>query len=216
MIGCAKWARCTTTTLEEQTLEGSETEEAPQSANCPSPAQHQIGETLLGLVNRKLCAFIQTFPQASLLDKGWQVWCRGVGGVRHQHWHSGGGGTDHTSEAGKTWLTMTSSTPPLLVLDCKLTTWGCVMEALAHSLIFGVTVPSWIQMPWNSWHSQCRGPYAIVALLMGEKPCSTSYLETLAKTPGNGLASASPQCKHVKLFKPPRMSNTWHKRQNSV
>ena len=49
-----KWARCTTATLEEQTKK-SETEEAPQSANCPLPAQHQTGETLLGCVNRRLC-----------------------------------------------------------------------------------------------------------------------------------------------------------------
>ena len=34
----AKVARCTTTTLEEQTPEGSETEEASQSANWPLPA----------------------------------------------------------------------------------------------------------------------------------------------------------------------------------
>ena len=66
----AKWARCTNTTLEEQTLEGSETEEVPQSANCPSLAQYQTGETPLGWLNRKLCAFMQTFPRASWLDKG--------------------------------------------------------------------------------------------------------------------------------------------------
>ena len=70
MVVQAKWARCTTTILEEQTLEGSETEGAPQSANCPMPAQHQTGETLLGWVNWKLCAFILTFSRASLLDKG--------------------------------------------------------------------------------------------------------------------------------------------------
>ena len=40
MVVQAKWARCTNTALEEQTLEGSETEEAPQSVNCLSLAQH--------------------------------------------------------------------------------------------------------------------------------------------------------------------------------
>ena len=45
MGGQAKWVRCTNMIPEEQTLEGSETEEAPQSVNCPSLAQHQTGET---------------------------------------------------------------------------------------------------------------------------------------------------------------------------
>ena len=53
----AKQARCTTTTLEEQTQK-SETEEAPQNTNCPLPAQHQTGETPLGWVHRRLCVFI--------------------------------------------------------------------------------------------------------------------------------------------------------------
>ena len=70
MIVHAKWARCTTTTLEEQTLEKSEIEEVPQSANCPPQAQHQTGETPLAWVNRRLCAFIQTIPIAFSLDKG--------------------------------------------------------------------------------------------------------------------------------------------------
>ena len=64
-----KWARWTTTTLEEQTQK-SETEEAPQSVNCLSLAQHQTGKTPLGWVNRRLCAFIQIFPRASWIDKG--------------------------------------------------------------------------------------------------------------------------------------------------
>ena len=34
MVLWAKGGRCTSTTLEEQSLEGSETEEVPQSANC--------------------------------------------------------------------------------------------------------------------------------------------------------------------------------------
>ena len=70
MVIHAKWARCTTTTLEEQTSEESETEEVPQGANCPLLAQHQTGETPLGLMNRKLQVFIWMFSGASLLDKG--------------------------------------------------------------------------------------------------------------------------------------------------
>ena len=75
-----KQARCTSTTLEEQ-IQKSETEEAPQSVSCPLPAQHQTGVTPLGWVNRRFCAFIQTFPRPSLIDKGWKVWCRGIGGM---------------------------------------------------------------------------------------------------------------------------------------
>ena len=48
MVMQAKQAGCTTTTIEEQNPEGSETQEVPQSANCPLPAQHQTGETPLG------------------------------------------------------------------------------------------------------------------------------------------------------------------------
>ena len=81
MVMQAKWVKCTTTTLEEQSLEGSETEEAPQSANCLPLAQHQTDETPLGWVNRKLCAFLWMFSRASLLDQGWNVWCRRIRGV---------------------------------------------------------------------------------------------------------------------------------------
>ena len=45
MVVQAKWARCTNTAMEEQTSEGSETEKAPQSANCPLLAQHQTGDS---------------------------------------------------------------------------------------------------------------------------------------------------------------------------
>ena len=65
-----KWVRCTNTALEEQTLDGSETEEALQSVNCPLLTQCQTAETSLGQVNRNLCAFMQTFPKASWRDKG--------------------------------------------------------------------------------------------------------------------------------------------------
>ena len=81
MVMCAKQARYTTTTLDEQPLEDNETEEVPQCVNCPSLAQHQTGKTPLGWVNRKLHAFIGMFSRASLLDKGWKVWCRGIRGV---------------------------------------------------------------------------------------------------------------------------------------
>ena len=70
MVVQAKQARCTNTALEEQTLEGNETEEAPQSVNCPLLALHQTGETPLGWVNRKLHAFMWMFPRASWIDKG--------------------------------------------------------------------------------------------------------------------------------------------------
>ena len=66
-IVCTKWGRCTTTTLEEQTPEESETEEEPQSANCPLPAQHQTCKTPLGWVNRKLCIH---------LDVSWSILAR--------------------------------------------------------------------------------------------------------------------------------------------
>ena len=67
MVVHAKQARCTITTLEEQTQK-SETEKAPQCANCPSLAQHQTDKTPLEWVNRKLCAFIWMFPGASWID----------------------------------------------------------------------------------------------------------------------------------------------------
>ena len=47
MIMATKQARCTTTALEEQTLEKSETEKVPQSANCLSLAHHHTGKTPL-------------------------------------------------------------------------------------------------------------------------------------------------------------------------
>ena len=70
MVVQAKQARCTKTILEEQTPEENETEEAPQSGNCPSMAQHQTDETPLDLVNMKLYLFLWTFSRASWIDKG--------------------------------------------------------------------------------------------------------------------------------------------------
>ena len=52
MVMQAQQAGCTTTTiLQGQTPEGSENEEAPQSANCLPLAQHQTEETPLGWMN---------------------------------------------------------------------------------------------------------------------------------------------------------------------
>ena len=68
MVVQAKRARGTT--LEEHTQK-SETEEEPQSVNCPLLAQCQTGKTSLGWLNRKLHTFIQMFPRASWIDKGW-------------------------------------------------------------------------------------------------------------------------------------------------
>ena len=82
MIMGTKQAQCTTTTLEEQTSEGSETEKALQSVNCLLPAQWQTAETPLGWVNRKFCVILWMFSRVSLLDHRWKVWCRGTRGVR--------------------------------------------------------------------------------------------------------------------------------------
>ena len=57
MIMHAKWARCITFTLEEQTQGESEIEKSPQSVSCQSSAQYQTSETL-GWVNRRLHAYI--------------------------------------------------------------------------------------------------------------------------------------------------------------
>ena len=99
MVVQTGWARCATTTLEEQTLKESETEEVPQSVKCLSPAQHQTDETPLGWVNRKLCAFLWIISGDSLLDPGEKFDVEGLGVCGSQHQHSGSGGTDHTSEA---------------------------------------------------------------------------------------------------------------------
>ena len=112
----AEQTRYATTILEEPIWKASENEEAPQSAKCLLPAQCQTGETPLGWVNRKFCAFLRTFSRASLLDQWLNVWCRGKGICRHQCWHSGGGGTDHTEEVRKIQLIAISSIPPLFVL----------------------------------------------------------------------------------------------------
>ena len=91
MIVQAEWAWCTTTTLEEQTPEGSEIEEVPAKCKlCLLLAQQQTVKTPLGWVNRKLCAILWTFSGASFLDQGWKVWCRGTHGVWGSQWWCSG------------------------------------------------------------------------------------------------------------------------------
>ena len=56
---------------------------------------------------------------------------------RSQHWHSSSRGTDHTSEALKDMTGHDYFNPTSLhSRDCKLTTWGCGMGALAHASDF--------------------------------------------------------------------------------
>ena len=121
----AKQARCTTTTLEVQTPEGSETEEAPQSANCLSPARCQTGKTPVGWVNRKPDAFLLTFSGAFLLDQKWKVQCREIRDMWKStsvfwwcrywsHWWGSNETTDHDN------FNPTS----LHSRDCKLITIG--------------------------------------------------------------------------------------------
>ena len=103
----------------------------PQSAKCLPLAQHQTGETSLGWINRKFCVFLRMFSGASLLDQGWKVWCRGKGVCGCQCWHSGGGGTDHTDEVWKIWLTTISSIPPLFILEIASSKHGRGMNGHA-------------------------------------------------------------------------------------
>ena len=78
----AKQAWCTPTTLEEQTPERSETQEAPWNVNCLPLAQGWTAGAPLGWMNKKLCAILWTFSGASLLHQGWKFQCRGTRGVR--------------------------------------------------------------------------------------------------------------------------------------
>ena len=138
MVVQAKQARCTATTLEEQTLEESETVEVPQSVNCPSPTKHHTGETPLGWENRKLHAFIWTFSGAFLLDQRWNVQCRGIRGVwqstsvfwQWRYWSHWWGSKDMTNHD--------FFNPTLLhSRECKLTTWGCEMGVVVHAYFWG-------------------------------------------------------------------------------
>ena len=171
MIMHAKWDRCTTTTLEEQTLEENETQEAPQSVNCPSPALCRTSETPLGWVNRKLHAFIWTFSRASLLDKGWKVWYRGIGVVwMFQRWRY----------QSHLWglKDMLSSIPLLFILETASSQHRGLWNGSASPCIdFWGYLLSWIQMSWNSWCSPSRGPHAIVTPLMRENPLLQATFE---------------------------------------
>ena len=161
MVMQDKQAGWTTTTLEEQTLEESKTEEAPQSANCVPPAQHQADETPLGWVNRKLFAFLQTFSTASLPDQGWKVQCRGTRGVwkstpvfRQQRycWH----------QWGLKDMTGHDNFNPHLSLVWRLQVHnsGGVKQGCWPMHQFWVTILSWTLMLWELLASPMQGtPY---------------------------------------------------------
>ena len=147
MVVEAMWARWTTTAIKKQTPEGSETEEAPQSVNFLSPAQHQTGKSPLGWVNRKLCVFMWKFSGAFWLDKGWKVWLRVIGGVwksmlacwQWMCWSHWWGLKDITGH--------NKFNPPLFILQIVNAQYrGCEMGTLTHALNFRVTTPSWIQI----------------------------------------------------------------------
>ena len=171
-----EWTRCTTTVQEEPILKVSENEEAPQRVNCLPLAQHQTGETPLGWVNRKLCAFLRMFSGSSLLDEGWKVQCRGKGMCRCKHQHSGGRGTDHIDEIWKIQLIMISSIPPLFFLENASLKHGWYETSmLPHALIFGMIIPSWIQMLRKLLTFPMLGTPTVVALPQWDKAfCSTN------------------------------------------
>ena len=98
----AEQSKCTTNILEEQTLKENETGEVPQIVNC-----HQTGETPLGCVNRKLCAFLRMFSRGSLLDQGWTV----CADVKLAFW-----GQRYWSHRWS-WKTWQTTTPPLFILE---------------------------------------------------------------------------------------------------
>ena len=123
MIMCAKWARCTTTITEEETQK-SETEKAPQSANCLLLVQCQTDETPLGWVNRRLCIHSDFFQD--FLDKErakslmwWEgdVWQSRSALWQCRYWSHQLGLKDMTS---CNYFNSTS----LHFRDCKLTTRG--------------------------------------------------------------------------------------------
>ena len=66
----AEQAWCATTTLEGPATSRSDTEEVLQSVKCLPLAQQQTAKISLVWVNRKLCAVLQMFSRASLLDQG--------------------------------------------------------------------------------------------------------------------------------------------------
>ena len=143
MVMWAEQAQCSTTTLEEQTLERSATEEVPWNMYCLLLAQQQTVETPLGWVNRKLCAIVWMFPEHLCWIKGEKFDVEGPGVWGRQHQFSGGRGTDHTGEACMIQLAMINSTPPLFILEIA-SSWlrGHEMGVLACTLIFG-----WLPCP---------------------------------------------------------------------
>ena len=176
MVMQAKWARCTTNTEEELTPEGSETEEVPQSANCPSPAQHQTGKTPLGWVNRKLCAFLWTFPGASLLDQGWKVQCRGIRSVwklpsvfwLQRYWLHQWGSND---------MTVHNNFDPtsLWSRDCMLITLGVWNGGISPCINFwGDYFALNTDAVRMSGISHARDPYQCYPVKWIEKSCSKS------------------------------------------
>ena len=135
---------------------------------------------------------------------------------RHEHWSSRGGGTDHTSETKKTWLTTTSSTPSLCSRNCKFTKQGVWNGSTSPHINF-----------WDDYSVLNTDVTTVLPFPTQGTPCHcypTKGTRTLFyklswnhnKTPRNGLISASPQHECVKLFRPPGVSNTSHKRQNSL
>ena len=178
MVMWAKWSRCTTTTLEEQTPEESETEEVLQTADCPLLSQPQTGETPLGWVNRKLHVYMWTFSGASWLDQGWKVQCRGISGMlkstlvfwQQRYWSHQWGLKDTISHNNFNLTSLHSR-------DCKLTIWGGGWNGCNSPCFFDfwVTILSWIQMPCNSWHSPMQGtPCHCYLTKQIENPCSKS------------------------------------------
>ena len=169
----AEWTKCVTTILEEPTQKMGETEEVPQSTKCLLPAQHQTGETPLRQVNRKFCTFLGMLSRASLLDHGWNVWCRGKEMCGHQHRHSGGGGTDHTEEVRKIWPIAISSIPPLFILETASSNGGYEMDMLAHASVFRMIIPFWTQMLRKLAFHMLGTPTIVAVPQRDKRLCST-------------------------------------------
>ena len=215
----AEWTRCATTILEEPTLKMSKNEEVPQHMNGLLPAQHQTGETPLGWVNRKLCAFLRMFSGVSLLDLGWKVWCRGKGMCGCQCQHSGGWGTDHTDEVWKIPLIMISSIPPLLILE---------IASLKHSRVWNGNASPCIDL-WDDHSilntdaketpgiSYVRDPYHYCSTPVGQGTLLHKLTWIHGGTHWEGVSvSHPPWFESVKLFGLSNPCNTWHERQNFV
>ena len=214
----AEWTRCMTTMLKEPTWKANENEKAPQSLYCLPLAQCHTGETPLGWVNRKLCAFLRTFSWASLLDQGWKVQCRGKGDVQTSmlafwrqmywsHWWSLKDMTNHT------FFNPTS----LHYRDCKLKTWGYEMGTLAHASICGMIILSWPQMLRKLLVFPTLGTPTVVTLTQWDKRLLHKLTWNLGGNDWEGVGiSHPPQFESVMPFGLSNMGNIWHKRQNIV